>query len=198
MLDLLRQKPVATLVAAIQQRLHTDTTTSTIRHQTWDYQGQPHTLDELCAKSTCAKSTIVQRLKRGWDVAKAVELDSQITSDYIRRGTKRTYLVHGVLLTAHQIEKQYGINADTWAYRIGHGWTVEEALGLTTYEVTRKSTDMRPTHCTTYEYPVGSGNHCTLRELMQYTTINKGTLLSRLNSGWDIQLALSTPAKKAA
>ena len=181
MLDLLRRKPVATLVATIQQR--TQTTTAANSPQTWIYQGTSHTLDELCAKSVCAKSTIVQRLKRGWDVAKAVELDPLVTSDYIRRGVKRTYLVHGVLLTAHQIEKQYGINADTWAYRISHGWTVDEALSLEAYEVTRKSTDVRPQACKTYLW---HGEQLTLRELATHTEIDKGTLLSRLNAGWDI------------
>ena len=188
MLDLLRRKPVAALVATIQQRTQSDTAANSTGTPTWIYQGSPHTLDELCAKSVCAKSTIVQRLKRGWDVEKAVELEPLVTSDYTRRGVKRTYLVHGVLLTAHQIEKQYGINADTWDYRIRHGWTVDEALGLATYEVTRKSTAMRPQASKTYLW---RGEQLTLRELATHTEIDKGTLLSRLNAGWDIVDAMT-------
>lgn len=192
MLDLLKPKSVADLVSHIKQRQHTaPTPPQTLRGCTWEYpvgSGQQLTLDELCVKSGCTKSTIVQRLKRGWDVTKAVELPPVVTSDYIRRGARRTFIVNDRLLTAHQIEKEYGINADTYSYRIAHGWTTEEALGLKPYEVNRKTVEVRPTHTRTYIY---QGREYTLRELAALTTISKGTLLSRLNAGWDIHDALT-------
>lgn len=196
MLDLLQRKPISDITARITQQCHADhVITQSMRGCTWEYPvgtGQLLTLDELCAKSTCTKSTIVQRLKRGWDVTKAIETPPCVTSDHIRRGAKRTFIVGQRLLTANQIEKEFGINADTYSYRIKHGWTTEEALGLKPYETNRKSLDTRPTQTRTWEY---LGQSHTLRSLMQYTTIAKGTLLSRLNAGWDIEEALTQPAR---
>ena len=197
MLDLLKPKAVADITQRLVRHCQIDAAvTQSTRGKTWEYpvnSGCYLTLDELCRQSTCAKATIVQRLNRGWDIAKAIETPTIVVSTKIRRGASRTYVVGDRLLTAHQIEKAYGINADTFAYRIAHGWTIDEALGLKPYEASRKTTDVRPNQTRTWTY---LGHEMPLRELIKHTNIDKGTLLSRLNAGWSVEDALTVPVRR--
>ena len=81
----------------------------------------------LAKKLGIKLSNVYSRLSQGWSLNEALEIDErQMVS-----GGAKTYRVDGkVFLSGERLAKYYKITIGALRYRLGKGWSVEEAVGL--------------------------------------------------------------------
>ena len=84
--------------------------------------GVVESLPKLCKKYNIDDEVVYHRIKRGWNVKKA------LTTPTKKIKTKKTYIYKGEKTTLKELSIKYNINYTTLIVRLFNGWDLEKAI----------------------------------------------------------------------
>ncbi len=141
------------------------------------YKGKEYCFGELAKLAKCSKKALESRLKKGWNIEKAI--DTPQLRDVKRRGFKLEY--NGKMVSVPQLSKETGISTALIWKRIDEGKSTKEIVKKP--YVNKKVYEIKKGLCTRHEI-----NQMGKDSSLSYNTIGK-----RLFDGWSIEEALNTP-----
>lgn len=132
---------------------------------------------EMCRCWGIDYNRFVGRIRRGWDIEKALTLPLQKSC-----GKPKSCKDHlgNEYKSANERSKKYNINSGTVKYRLQNKWDLEDAL--------------------TKEKTYGGGRACkdhlgneyrSIKEMCLFWNIDRGIVYQRLRAGWSLERALT-------
>lgn len=150
-----------------------------------EYQGIKSTVTNHALRLGLSVDACTYRYRQGFP------LDVVFSKDPLPAGRQSKPLEHnGVMLSVVEWEHKLGFPIGTINRRLNAGWTVQEALDK---PVTRNSARRAGPRNDTRNTVVYQGRTLTVAELAREVGMTANNLRSRLNVGWSIERAISTP-----
>lgn len=138
-----------------------------------EYEGELYTYEELAILLGIPKTTLITRIKRGWDKEKLLD-------NYHYKNTEKVEY-NGKEYTFAELSDMCGLPRKIIYQRVRKcGWTVEQAITIPIGE-------LNP-HIELYDY---KGEKLCIAEIARRCGLNRTTLQYRLAHGWDMEKATS-------
>jgi hypothetical protein len=171
----------------------------------YTYRKKEYTTSEISDKFGVSRQTFMLRIHRGWSIKRAIETSTRRKpQSTLPPRIVKTWPYQGREVTIKELweisKSGLGLSRQAIRARLVGGWTIDETLTIPLQQPkpgTVSKHGKAITRGKLYEYPVGSGNHYTMRQLARLAGININSVKNRLVDGWSTDRIVNTPAYTA-